>query len=377
MSILIFFIILAALVFVHELGHFLIAKAFGVGVDEFGLGFPPRLFSWKPKGGETRYSINLIPFGGFVKIFGETPDDDSISGPDKKRSLVNKPKYAQVLVLLAGIVFNILFAWILISIGFTIGLPSSVSERYEKMVIDPQVIIVEVAPKSPALEAGLEAGDAITFMQSGADEIHSIPSLGGESAGDISTTKIQAFISAHGDKDISILIKRKGAPLLFHVTPKDGVVEGHPAIGIVMDMIGTLKLPFFQAFYEGAFLTKDLTVATAGGITQFLGQVVTGHANFSQVSGPIGIANQVTGARELGLAYLLSFTAFISINLALLNLIPFPALDGGRILFVLIEAATRRPIKVKIANAVNLVGFVLLIILMVVVAYKDILKLMK
>ena len=125
MSIIIFLIVLVVLILVHELGHFLVAKACGIRVDEFGLGFPPRIASVKY--GETVYSLNWIPFGGFVKIFGENPDDDSISGPESPRSMVNKPKWQQVLVLIAGISFNVIFAWILISVGFMSGLPTPIS----------------------------------------------------------------------------------------------------------------------------------------------------------------------------------------------------------------------------------------------------------
>lgn len=364
MSVVLFLVILAVLVFVHELGHFLIAKLSRIRVDEFGIGFPPRIFSFKK--GETRYSINLIPFGGFVKIFGENPDEESIKGKDSARSFVNKPKYIQVAVLAAGVVFNIIFAWILISSGFMAGFPTSVSERHADQVQNAELVVTAVSPQSPADKAGLKQGDEILFVSSGNDALQ----------GDqLSVENVQKFIASHGNAEMSILAERGDEKKTIMVTPQSGIVEGRPAIGIAMDMVGVLKLPIHKALWEGALLTGELVKATAVGIAQFIGQAFTGQADLSQVSGPVGIAGMVGSARELGIIYLLSFTAFISINLAVLNLIPFPALDGGRILFVAIEAIKRSPIKPTIANSINAIGFALLIILMLVVTYKDIARL--
>jgi regulator of sigma E protease len=159
MTIIIFIIVLAALVFVHELGHFLAAKSSGIRVDEFGLGFPPKLWSFKK--GETTYSLNAIPFGGFVKIFGENPDQESIEGPDKNRSFVHKPKYIQAWVLSAGVIFNILFAWILISIGYMVGMPVPV-DYSPGVKIDNAIVTITLfrrahRPKRPGLKSAIES----------------------------------------------------------------------------------------------------------------------------------------------------------------------------------------------------------------------------
>ena len=164
MSIIIFLVILAALIFVHELGHFLVAKKTGIRVDEFAIGFPPKIFAWQR--GETKYTINLIPFGGFVKIFGENPDDESISGPDSTRSFVNKNRGIQAAVLVAGIAFNLIFAWLLISASLSVGLSTSVS-GYEQYAPDAKVLVVSVLPNSPAAKAGLQAGDKIEGLSIG------------------------------------------------------------------------------------------------------------------------------------------------------------------------------------------------------------------
>ena len=390
MTILIFILILGALVFVHELGHFLMAKAFGVRVDEFALGFPPRLFSWKPKGSETTYALNLLPLGGYVKIFGENPDEASLKGPEKKRSLVNKPKYAQVLVLVSGIVMNILFAWLLISAGFMVGLPVSVADSYADAVQDAKTVVREVVPGSPAAAAGLLPGDILVYLEVAPEVPGDTVGLDGHTPKEVlrgsgvTPESVRRLIGFHPDEPISVLVKRVGQTqtatgnALLEVTPrinKSSEVMTRATIGIVMDEVGTLKLPWHRALWEGVFFTKNIVVMTAEQITHFLGQVFTGKADINQVSGPVGIASQVGEARELGVAYLLSFTAFISINLALLNLVPFPALDGGRILFVCIEAVIRRPIKPIIANWLNGLGFLLLILLMIVIAYHDIVKL--
>ncbi len=361
MFIILFIVILAALVFVHELGHFLAAKISGIRADEFALGFPPRLFSFK--WGETVYSLNLIPFGGYVKIFGEDPNDESIAGPDKTRSFVHKPKSIQAFVLVAGIVGNILFAWLLLSLGFMIGMPVPKDYSDTAKVQNPKITITLVSADSPAEKAGVKVGDVVTKLSTASDTVATT---------DI--TAYQNFIAQHPQQEIKVSYIRNNEPHELTVVPQEGIVSGRPAIGVAFELLGTLKLSFFSAFIEGAKLTWVVIQATAIGLYQFLLQIVTGQANFSQVSGPVGIAGLVGDAGRLGLVYLLSFTAFISVNLALINLIPFPALDGGRLLFVLIEKIKGSPITPRIANAFNGIGLALLLLLMAIVTFHDLLK---
>ncbi len=347
MTVILFLIVLAVLIFVHELGHFLVARWCGIRVDEFALGFGPKL--WSKQVGETKYALNLIPFGGYVKIFGENPDDDSISGPDKARSFVHKPKWQQVLVLVAGVVFNFIFAWILISAAFMAGVPASLESypEYAGRMQNPHIAITYVEPKSPAEIAGLKPGDTITEYTSVAD--------------------VQAAINASQDKGVIIGGKT--------VTAKEGIVEGKYAIGISMDNVGTLRLPIHLALYEGTRFTGHMMKEITIGLGTLVVALFQGSSSvLSSVTGPVGIAGMVGDAAGLGFTYLMMFTALISINLGVLNLVPFPALDGGRILFVIIEAIIRRPIKPVVANAFNTVGFALLILLMVVVTYKDIVR---
>lgn len=362
MTILLFLIILAVLVFVHELGHFVSAKLFGICVDEFAIGFPPKVLGWQS--GETKYSLNLIPFGGYVKIFGEDPDEASISGTDSARSFVNARKWKQVVVLLSGIFMNIIFAWILISISFNLGMLTSVSDSYASKIKDAGVVVISVAEKSPAEMAGLKEGDFITNISFGKHNLAS-PRI----------EEIQKVI-AESIGAVKLDIKRGVATSTIELTPISGITEGKKAIGIAMDFAGTLKLGFFSSFWEGAKLTVLETKAVAIGLWKFIAGAFTGDRGLiSQISGPVGIAGMVGEARNLGVSYLLGFIALISINLAVLNVIPFPALDGGRVLFVLIEVLIRRKIKPAIANWANGIGFALLIGLMIFITYKDILKL--
>lgn len=445
MTIILFLVVLAVLIFAHELGHFLVAKESGIRVDEFAIGFPPRIFSWVS--GETKYVLNLIPFGGYVKIFGENPDEESIKGKDSKRSFVNAKKWKQVCVLLAGIFFNILFAWILISISFMFGSLVPVGEGasdYSKYIKDSQVILTGIAPDSIAKKIGLQAGDNIVKIISEGKQ------YGTDDSKDISIAKIQEAIADNKNTELEIFYKRDGQLLSAKVIPalvpvsststnstiiststtyvvqagdtlntiaqkygfpdyiKAGIssvpsgnfdfikvgdvivikqvninttatsrvndIPSKKIIGIYMENVGVVKLNPVLALWEGGKLTVITVKQVAIGLGTFLFKAVKGQGDFSQVSGPVGIVGLVGDAAHFGLAYFLGFVAFISLNLAVINLVPFPALDGGRVLFVIIEAIIRRPIKPKIANAANAIGFFILITLMLVITYRDILK---
>lgn len=364
MTIILFVIILAVLVFVHEFGHFITAKKSGIRVDEFGIGFPPKIFSWKPKKSETTYSINAIPFGGFVKIFGEDPDDDSISGPESNRSFVNKPKSIQALVLVAGVLFNIIFAWFLITLGYWIGFPTNVTEENINYAQSVNLTIVGVVPDSPADIAGLKPGDSLISVSSVNNSID-MPNA----------DEVRNLILESGGEDISIEYGRGKETGQVDLLAEGGLVDEGVAIGIIMDDIGIVKYPVLKGLVEGTKTTINLLLLIAEGLAVFIMNAFTGKANLSQISGPVGIIGLVGDASRLGFVYLLSFTALISLHLAILNLIPFPALDGGRILFILIEKLKGSPISPKIQNWTNGIGFALLIILMLVVTYSDIAKL--
>ncbi len=365
MNIIIFLIILALLVLVHEFGHFIVAKKSGVRVDEFGLGFPPRIFG--KKFGETIYSLNILPFGGFVKIFGENAE--SLETPegaseDSSRSLAHKNRGVQAAVLAAGVSFNIVFAWLIISVGLMFGLPAAVDNINANRVTDLHVIVSGVIPKSPAENAGLKAGDILLALKTETTKF----------SGHIDLDSVHAFIT-ESTEPMTISYNRGGKIFGARVSAKEGVVPGTHAIGISMDMVGILKLPPLQAIVEGGIRTIQLFKTVTVNIFYFLRDAVVGHADLSAVAGPVGMVALVGDARELGFAYLIFFTALLSINLAVINLIPFPALDGGRLVMVAIEAIKRSPLKPKLIQSLNTVGFALLILLMLFITYHDIIKL--
>ena len=354
-TVIIFLIVLAILIFVHELGHFLSARACGIRVDAFALGFGPKIF--RKTVGETTYSLNLIPFGGYVKIFGENPDDESIKGSDSKRSFVHKTKFQQIMVLFAGIFFNFVFACFLILIAFSVGVPASMDSypEYKSAMRDQHIAITLVNEGSPAEKAGLKEGDTLL----------------------IGTTleETQNKINESKTDGIDIRYIRGGVESMVRVTALEGIIEGKYAIGIAMDNVAILQLPFYRAFVESVRFTLHTIVATFIGLYTLFTGMFHGASSLSGVTGPVGIAGLVGDAAKLGFTYLMMFTAIISINLGVLNMMPFPALDGGRIFFVIIESIIRRPIKPVIANTINAMGFVLLILLMVVVTYRDVVRL--
>ncbi len=350
MSFITLIIVISILVFVHELGHFIAAKLSKVRVDEFAIGFPPKLFSFK--WGETLYTVNLILLGGFVKIFGETPDADSIAGPDSGRSFVNKNRGLQAIILIAGIAMNIAFAWILLSGSLMLG----VREATDNPELASSVLVAEVVQGSPAERAGLIANDVIQ---------------------DTNSTKLQKAIADSKGAPITLSYLRGQTVATTSIAAVGGIVEGKSAIGIAMIDVADVRYGFFRALYEGAKNTWNLTVDTAFGILMFLKSIFMFKADIGAVSGPVGIATYLNQAREFGAATLIMFVAVISINLAVVNLLPFPALDGGRLLFVAIEAIIRRPISPKIANTLNAVGFGLLLLLMLVITVSDVTKLFR
>src|SRR3989344_3478636 len=379
MSIILFLIILLVLIVAHEFGHFIAAKKAGVRVDEFAIGFPPKIFSWVR--GETKYSINLLPFGGFVKIFGEDPDDESLTGADRARSLTSQPRWIQAWVVLAGVLFNFVLAWILFSFGFLIDMTTPVDgapkgAKFENVALT----ITQVLKDSPAYKVGLKVGDKIVEIGTANETPNSTPlTPESERSSYLTPEPVRKFIETHGDQKLAIIYKEAGtsdgvvkAALLM---PISGIVKDKPAIGVSFEMIGVAKLPIYLAVWEGGKQTIFVTELTVKGLYGLVKKAVVGEADIKSLTGPVGIVGLVGTASSFGFSYLISFVALISVNLAVLNFLPFPALDGGRAFFILIESVIRRPIPPKFLNIVNALGFIFLIGLMLVVTYHDILRL--
>jgi len=373
MTILIFFIVLAVLVITHELGHFLVAKWNGVKVEEFGFGFPPRIWGWKK--GETLYSINWIPFGGFVKILGEQAGVEVADSKDKDRSLSSKPRHIQALVLLAGVAFNFLLAWIILSTGLWVGLPTSragVPEGYN--LSGSQLIVVDVLKDSPADLAGLKAGEVITSVSDGVEKVVN-PSI--SQVKDFFSVRAGVPVSLRYHGEITAEGQTSVASGKVTVIPKAGIAEGKAGIGVSLDEVGILKMPFFPAIYEGLRLSLMVSWAIITTLWNLLLGALHGQTTaLSSVTGPVGLVGIIGTSFALGFSYLLNLTAIISLNLAVINLLPFPALDGGRIFFLAIEAIRRKAITPKFVNAVNSAGFLILLALLAVLTYRDILHLL-
>lgn len=363
MNILIFIIILLVLVLVHEFGHFFSAKKFGIRVDEFGFGFPPKLFGKKI--GETEYTFNLFPIGGFVKIFGENPDDENTNGPDKHRSFVNKPRWQQAIVLFAGIFMNFLLAWVLFSISLMSGLPTSVSNKPDSFeVTDRHLVIMSVLPDSPAFKAGIKSGDTINAVSSSTALLQ-----------EINPESFRSFIANSEGTDLKFAIDNgSDADNIVIVKPSLNSDTSVYTIGVAMDEIGIAKFGFFGAIWEGFKLTINVIWGTISGLYHLIANGIKGTGSFADVSGPVGLVGIVGDAYKFGFIYLLSFAAIISINLGVINLVPFPALDGGRLLFLLIEKIKGSRMSTNFANTANMVGFFILIGLMILVTYHDIAK---
>jgi regulator of sigma E protease len=360
MSLIIFILLLVALIVVHELGHFSVAKLFGIKVEEFGIGFPPRLLSKKI--GETVYSVNLLFFGGFVRIFGETKGE----GEHEPRSFAGKSKWIQAAVVAAGIFCNIIFAWLILSVGYMVGLPTTVEHIGAGQVQNAKATIVGIIPNSPAEKAKIQAGDSIASISTGENV----------SLNPATAQAAQDFIKEHQDESLVITTRsEQGAEATYIVKAEEGLVEGKKAVGIQLDDVGILQLPAHLAFYNGALLTWSMTEQTAIGLFTFFGQIARGIADFNSVAGPIGIATIGSQAVSNGFSAAISLIALISINLALINVLPIPGLDGGRIFIIAIEGITRRTLSDKWLAYFSYAGFGALILLMLVVSYHDILRL--
>lgn len=379
----IFFLVLGILVLVHELGHFITAKRNGVGVEEFGFGFPPRLVgTYKDKTGkrrwvfgnkeieeeikdreETIYSFNLLPLGGFVKITGENGVEGGVAEQDEK-NFSNKSIWIRFKILVAGVIMNILLAVVLFSLAFWIGLPEILSDDNTDTSVP--VTITIVAPDSPAEKAGLQAGDNVlstTTEGEGKVNIVSIKQLQNiikEKVGQEITFDIQ-----HPKEDVVISIK---------IMPRQNPPKGEGATGIGLAKTKVIR----HGLVESTRLGVETTYRMTKMIFEFLGKLIaspfTKEFVAGDVTGPIGIAKMSGQAAALGLAFLLQFTAMLSVNLAVINILPFPGLDGGRILFLLIEKIKGSPLNQKIEGAINTVGFMLLLGLMFLVIVKDIFR---
>ena len=328
-TVLIFIIILGILVFVHEFGHFVSARKLGMKVEEFGFGFPPKIWSKNGKDGVV-YSINSIPLGGFCKIKGE--DGENRNDPD---SFGGKKPWRRAIVLTAGVAMNFLLCAILLSVGYMIGLPQAVDQQAlaQGTVKDYKIQIISVLDDKPAKVAGVEIGDVILSFDN--QDI----TKGVQGLIDYTSSKIGQKITYKFARGKEILTKE--------IEIVD-IGQGKGGIGIGLVETGIVTYSFFSAIGHGFALTGILTKQFVFAFANIIKNLVIGKPVGVQVSGPVGIAVLTGQVAKLGFIYLLQFTALLSLNLAIINFIPFPALDGGRILFLIIEKIRRKPVNQKI-----------------------------
>ncbi len=338
---------LSLLILVHELGHFFVAKISGVRVDEFGFGYPPRLFA--KRYGETEYSVNALPFGGFVKIHGEDIAKIDDADPDFRRSFAYQPAWKRSAIILAGVFMNVIFAFILLSLVFMIGSPSHMG-------------IASVMGGSPAEKAGIETGD-IGLTASAGEEILSDP---------ISTEEFIALVDRNKGGELALTIQRGEEVFEKTVLARENPPEGEGSIGVALVDMGIEKKGFFGAAWEGMKTTVILLGRIAVGFYNIITGIFNNPEIIKNIAGPVGIFVITKQAGSVGLVYLIQLLAIISLNLVILNLLPFPALDGGRFLFILIEKIKGSPVSNKFQMAANALGFLLLIALMIIVTIKDI-----
>ena len=371
---LVFVIILGILIFVHELGHFIVARKNGIKADEFGFGFPPRIFGvvkdaetqkWKLVFGNrhihsnsTIYSCNWIPLGGFVKIKGEDGSEK-----DEADSFSVKSVWVRIKVLGAGVAMNIILAWFAISIGYTLGAPQAIEDNVGSK--NSKVQITQVVLKSPAEEIGLRVGDEIVMCKNQAKVCNK--KFTGVSA-------VKDFISQNKGQEIILEIKRGAQILEIKGVPRTDHPSDEGALGVSLVKTAIISYPVHEAFVRGAITTYDLFITIIVTIAGVVKNLFVGEKIGLDISGPVGIAILSKQVTELGLVYILQFMALLSINLAIINGLPFPALDGGRILFILIEKIKGTPVTQKIEQMIHTVGFFLLISLMVVITFRDLMK---
>lgn len=383
MTIIVFLLVLSILVLSHEAGHFLTARLFKIRVEEFGLGFPPRALGWyknkfgkrakvkgsksfsdlsqsedenlQPQVGSTIFSLNWLPLGGFVRIKGE--NGDNINDPD---SFASKPIWQRAVVLVAGVFMNIVLAWFLFSVGYIVGLPQTTEELGPKAVVSSQsVLVADVLSDSPAALAGVKVGDII--LEVNGQKIHTEKLL-------------QEIVSSQFDKETDFLINRGGEDVYLRIKPQKISEEGRAVIGVSIFNTGIVRYPFFNSFIEGAKTSFQMLKAILLAFFSLFKDMFSGVNVSDQFAGPIGIANITGQAAKMGFVYLLQFAALLSLNLAIINILPFPALDGGRLVFLLIEKIKRGPVKKEVENLLNNIGFILLIILIIFITIKDVIK---
>lgn len=408
LTIIVFVLVLSVLIFVHELGHFWVSRKMGVKVEEFGFGLPPRLCGWRCFVGqekqiiaqeevaevqenlegitnvheeitevgilksvkkwkffwgekqpvaeegfvatETIYSLNWLPLGGFCKIKGDNGEGEN--DPD---SFISKAIWKRICIITAGVVMNVVLAAFLFGIGYMIGLPQSIEDTGRKaMVSDGKIIITQLFPNKPAAQAGMKAEDVIEAID-------------GKKFTRIAD--IQAYVNENVGRQLSYSIRRADKNLELKITPAE--INGKGGIGVGISNIGLVKYPWYLAPWKGIETAIVLLWMIIVAFYELIKGIFMGHGVSADVGGPVMIAQMTGQYARLGLPYLLQFVGLLSLNLAVINFLPLPALDGGRIIFLLIEKIKGSPVKREVEAIIHNIGFMALILLILIITVKD------
>lgn len=354
-TIIAFVVILSVLVLIHEFGHFLVAKKLGIKVEEFGYGFPPRIFGKKI--GETVYSINLLPVGGFVKLYGE---DDAGGGSisqkkglptkDLKHAFYARPIWQRFTVVVAGVVMNFLLAVVLISYLFTVQ---------GVAVPTKNVRITEVLKNSPAAAAGLQVNDVVEAVN------------GKKITG---TDQFILVVKQNLGNPINLTVLENGKTREIMLTPRKSYPTGEGPVGVGISTIQVTKYTWYQAPFFGTMEAFKFSWMIVSGLFVMVVNLLLHGQKPEGVAGPIGVAQLTGQAVSYGVNATLWFVSLLSINLAVLNVLPIPALDGGRLFFIVIEAVMRRKVNPKYESYAHAAGLVVLLGLMVLITIFDIVR---
>src|SRR3989344_3659359 len=351
LTLLIAFFSLIALMIIHEFGHFIIAKKFGVKVEEFGIGYPPRIFG--KKFGETLYSVNLIPLGAFVKIYGEE------GGIDDYRSFSKLTIWKRVLIVLGGVIAFWVASIIIFSVVFMMGAVVPVGDQDVQGFSNPQIKIMQITNGSPPQSAGLMKGDVVV-------------NVNGQEVSKISD--FQFIIQENKGKEILVTVLRGQNTMELAMTPRLEYASDQGPLGIVLERFATLieKSPWYEAPFRGTLYCAQVTWQAMAGIFGVFANLFSGKGvpSGAELAGPVGITIFLARAVDYGAGFFLYFIGSISVFIALFNLFPIPALDGGKLLFLAIEKIQKKPVPVNWEQGLTIFFFILLITTSIFVTIK-------
>ncbi len=343
MTLIYFILILGITVFIHELGHFIFAKHAGIYVYEFSIGMGPQIFKFHRKNDETEYSIRLLPIGGYVQMAGEEIEADE--DIPKEKQMTHKKWHQRFMTVIAGILFNFLLAiFIFFIVGFINGVPTETTT------------VADVSKNSAAFKAGLKSGDKI--LKINGTKI-------------VSSDHLMLLVQINGKDKMNMTILRDGKEKALQITPKEIKENDQVSYQYGFSLKNHLVHDFFSAVKYG--FTKMFSLIHQ--MILIIAYLLLGKLSISSLAGPVGIYTVVDQSAKAGILSLIYLLGFLSLNVGFINLLPIPAFDGGRLLFLIIEKIKGSPVKPKIENTIHAIGFVFLMVLMVVITYHDILRL--